>query len=97
MKQKKKMTTSNKVLAAAIIAVIAFTALSFVLQFTVGLEVPATLTEYWYKFWTCELIVLSGIKVSKVFKGYHGIVIEDEVTEELFEDEFTEEITEEGE
>ena len=76
MKQKKRMNTSTKVLIASIVAVVAFTVASFILQFTTGTEISSTLTEYWYKFWTTEIIVLSGIKVSKVFKSYHGISIE---------------------
>ena len=94
MKMKKKMSTSNKVLIAAIIAVIAFTITSFILQFTVGVEVSSTLTEYWYKFWTCEILVLSSIKVSKVFKGYHGIEIEDD---ENFEEPIDEQLINEEE
>lgn len=87
MKQKKRMNTSTKVLIASIVAVVAFTVASFILQFTTGAEISSTLTEYWYKFWTTEIIVLSGIKVSKVFKSYHGISIENN---EDFCEEFVE-------
>lgn len=95
MKQKKKISTSNKVLIAAIVAVIAFTIVSFVLQFVTGTEVSSTLTEYWYKFWTCEILVLSGIKVSKVFKEYHGIATEDTMEEAIEEELCDEDIEEE--
>lgn len=67
------MKTSNKVLITSIIAIVSFTVMAFILQFVTGTEVSATLIEYWYKFWTVEIVVLSGIKISKIFKSYHNI------------------------
>lgn len=90
MKQKKKMSTSKIILIVAIIAIVTFTIASFVLQFTTGTEISATLIEYWYKFWTVEIVVLSGIKVSKVFKARNNIYeenLEEETFEEIVEEE----------
>lgn len=87
-KNKKKITTSQIVLIVSVIAVVLFTAASFILQFKTGVEISSTLVEYWYRFWTTEIVVLSGIRISKVFKGYHGIetdAYEDEYEEEDFE------------
>lgn len=69
MKQRKKMSTSNKVLVASIAAIVIFTIISFALQFITGTETSSALIENWYRFWTVEIVVLSGIKVSKVLKN----------------------------
>lgn len=69
------MKTSNRVLITSIIAIVSFTIMSFILQFATGTEISSTLIEYWYKFWTVEIVVLSGIKVSKIFTGYHNIEV----------------------
>ena len=90
MKQKKKMSTSKIILIVAIIAIVAFTIASFILQFMTGTEISSTLIEYWYKFWTVEIVVLSGIKVSKVFKARNNIYeenLEEEVFKEIVEEE----------
>ena len=75
--EKVRMSVSNKILITSGLAVIIYKIISFILQFNLGLEPSPTLTEYWYRFWTCEIVVLSGIKISKVFKAHHGIIIDD--------------------
>ena len=65
----KKIKTSNKVLASAIVAIIGYTAASLYIQYQTSVEVSSTLTTLWFSFWTVEIVVLAGIKVSKVFKG----------------------------
>lgn len=61
---------SNVVLIFVIIAIVAYTAAAFYLQFTTGMEVSSTLTTLWYAFWTTEILVLGGIKISKVMTNY---------------------------
>ena len=68
--EKVKMSVSNKALIASIVAVVLFTILCFVLEFSMGIEPSPTLTECWYRFWTCEIISLCSIKLVKVYKNY---------------------------
>lgn len=60
--------TSNKILIAAIIAIIWFTMSSMYIQYSTGMEVSSTLTTLWFTFWTVEIVSLAGIKISKVVK-----------------------------
>lgn len=75
--KKEKMSVSNKVLIASILAVVIYTVVAITLQFCMGVEASPTLTEYWYRFWTVEIVVLSGIRISKVFKAHNGIVVDE--------------------
>ena len=68
-----KIKTSNKVLMAAIIAVILFSATCLYIQYNTGIEVSSTLITLWYSFWTVEIVSLAGIKISKVFKDYQSL------------------------
>lgn len=66
--EKVRMSVSNKALIVSITAVVLYTILSFVLQFTIGIEPSPTLTECWYRFFTAEIFAIASIKVVKVFK-----------------------------
>lgn len=68
-RSKNKSNTSNKVLVSAIIAIIGYTIASLYIQYHTSVEVSSTLTTLWFSFWTVEIVVLAGIKVTKVFKG----------------------------
>lgn len=63
-----KMSTSNKVLISAIVAVISFTIACLYIQYVTSVEVSSTLITLWFSFWTVEIVSLAGIKMSKVFK-----------------------------
>lgn len=63
-----KMNTSNKVLIAAIIAIVLFTIACLYIQYHIGTEVSSTLITLWFSFWTVEIVALTGIKISKVIK-----------------------------
>ena len=65
-----EISTSNKVLTSAIIAIIAYTVAALYIQYYTSVEVSSTLTTLWFSFWTVEIVTLAGIKVSKVFKNY---------------------------
>lgn len=67
--EKVRMSVSNKALIVSITAVVLYTILSFVLQFTIGIEPSPTLTECWYRFFTAEIFAIASIKVVKVFKN----------------------------
>lgn len=76
-----KMNTSTKILISAIIAVISYTVASLYIQYHTGVEVSSTLTTLWFSFWTVEIVVLAGIKVSKVIKNYSYVASDAETTE----------------
>lgn len=76
-KRSKKIKTSNIVLASAIIAVVGYTVASLYIQHHTGTEVSSTLTERWFRFWTVEVAVLAGIKVTKIFKDYISVSNDD--------------------
>lgn len=67
-----KIKTSNKVLMAAIIAVVLFSLACLHIQYQTGFEVSSTLITLWFSFWTVEIVSLAGIKISKVFKDYQS-------------------------
>ena len=84
---KNGMRISNFVLIVVIIAIILYTAAAFYLQFTTGVEISSTLTALWYTFWTTEILVLGGIKVSKVITDYKKKKIENFLNEEKSDEE----------
>ena len=79
---------SNIVLIIVILAIILYTAAAFYLQFTTGLEISSTLTTLWYAFWTTEILVLGGIKISKVMTDYkkkkQNLLSEESSEEQIF-------------
>ena len=68
-----KIRTSNKVLIAAIAAIILFSIACLYIQLKTGIEVSSTLITLWFSFWTVEIVSLAGIKVSKVLKNYNSV------------------------
>ena len=84
---KNGMRVSNLVLLVIIIAILLYTAAAFYLQFTTGLEISSTLTTLWYTFWTAEILVLGGIKISKVLIDYKKKKIEEFLKEEESDEE----------
>lgn len=69
-KQKKPLKKSDYVLIASIVAVIGYTIAAIVVQETTNMEISPTLTERWFQFWTVEIVVLSGIKVTNVINEH---------------------------
>lgn len=69
MKVKSKKKVSNVMLVVACTMITLYAAANFVLQYFTNIEVSPTLTTAWFTFWSSELFLLAGIKVSKVFKG----------------------------
>lgn len=70
MEAKSKKKVSNIMLVVACLMIILYTAADFALQYFTSIEVSPTLTTAWFAFWSSELFMLAGIKVSKVIKGY---------------------------
>jgi hypothetical protein len=69
MEAKSKKKVSNIMLVVACLMIILYTAADFALQYFTSIEVSPTLTTAWFAFWSSELFMLAGIKVSKVIKG----------------------------
>lgn len=67
--KKKTKKTSNIMLAIACTMIVLYTVASLFLQYHTTVEVSPTLTTAWYTYWSGEIFLLAGIKVSKVIKG----------------------------
>lgn len=65
---KKKRKTSNIVVAISICAIIIYTVASFWITYVRGISMDPTLTTCVYSFFGSELLMLAGIRVSKVVK-----------------------------
>jgi hypothetical protein len=66
MKSKTKTKVSNIMLVISCIMITLYTAANFILQYFTSVEVSPTLTTAWFTFWSSELFLLAGIKISKV-------------------------------
>ena len=66
MPEKKEKKVSNIVLIVTVIAISLYTIASFWLTHEVGVSIDSTLTTCFYTFWTSEVVLLAGIRVSKV-------------------------------
>ena len=53
-------------LVLIVIAIVAYTAATFALQYFTSVEISPTLTTAWFAFWTVEIVALAAIKTSKV-------------------------------
>lgn len=68
--ESKKRKTSNIVLVVSITAIVVYTIASFVLQYFTGIEVSSTLTTCFFSFFGGELLIIGGIRISKVRSNY---------------------------
>lgn len=67
--ERKKKRVSNIMLVVVMIAIVAYAAANFALQYFTTIEVSPTLTTAWFSFWGGEILCLTGIKVSKVLSN----------------------------
>lgn len=65
---RKKRKVSNIMLAVSVAAIAFYTIASFWIQYKTGVPVDSTLTTCFYAFFGSELLAITGIKISKVFK-----------------------------
>lgn len=72
MTEKSKKKVSNIMLAITCTMIILYAAANFALQYFTSVEVSPTLTTAWFAFWSSEVFMLAGIKISKVLKGTDG-------------------------
>ena len=80
MNQKKKV--SNIMLVLIIIAIVLYTAATFVLQYFTQVEISPTLTTAWFAFWTVEIVALAAIKTSKVKHNQDTVEPEEDFVED---------------
>lgn len=64
----KRRKVSNIMLVVIVTAIVGYTVASFVLQYLTGAEISSTLTTAWFSFWSAEILCLTAIKSSKVWK-----------------------------
>lgn len=79
---KNKAKTSNIVLCCSVVAVTLYTIIALIIQYKTGMEVSSTLSTLWYGFWTVEITILAGIKVTKVIKEYNSDSTNDDENDE---------------
>lgn len=65
---KKKRKVSNIMIVITVFAITIYTIANFWLTYSTGVGMDATLTTCFYAFWTSEIFVLAGIRVSKVIR-----------------------------
>ena len=68
MTNKPKKKVSNILLVVICTMITLYTIAAFVLQFFTSVEISSTLTTCFFSFWAGELLMLCGIKISKVIK-----------------------------
>lgn len=78
------MRVSNVVLVVVVAAILAYTAAALFIQANTGIEVSSTLTSLWYTFWTAEILMLGGIKVSKVITNYKKHKADDDNDDQIY-------------
>ena len=59
------MKTSTKFVISAVIAVLVYTAASFIVLFRTGMNIDGSLTVAYFSFWTAEIVALASIKNNK--------------------------------
>ena len=67
--QREGAKVSNIMLCIIVFMITAYTVANFWILYKTGNYIDSTLTTCFYAFWGTEVIGLTGIKLSKVFKG----------------------------
>lgn len=83
---RKKRKVANIMLVISIIAIMGYVVANYILQRETGCELSPTITPYYFAFWTGEIFVLAGIKISKVKKNYDTSYISDDLQTEVCND-----------
>lgn len=65
---KKSIRVSKIMLGIIVFCIVSYVIAAFVLQYKTGIEMSPTITTCWFSFWGVELVALTGIKISKVFR-----------------------------
>lgn len=62
------MKTSTKFVILAVLAILIYTAVSFLVLFKTGMNIDSGLTVAYFSFWTVEIVALASIKNTKTKK-----------------------------
>lgn len=94
-KKEKKKNYVQRLIPLIILAVLGYTIISFILQFTKGIPPDDTLTRMYFAFWSIEIINLARIKISKV-KNSEGATVKgaSKIIKDVVEDVFHSDETE---
>lgn len=66
LNEKEKLKkVSNRMLVVTVINIMWFTIAAIILQFKTSIELSSTLITCWYGFWTGEIFMLAGIRITK--------------------------------
>ena len=68
--ERKKRKVSNMLLLVAVLAITVYTIANIWVAYTTGTTIDSTLTTCFYAFWSSELFLLAGIRVSKIKNNY---------------------------
>lgn len=68
MPERKKRKVSNILLVVVIVAIVAYTVANLWITYSTGVAIDSTLTTCFYAFFSSELFLLAGIRISKVIK-----------------------------
>ena len=66
---KRERKTSTVMLVIIVASIILYTVGAFFIQYHTGVEVSSTLTTCWFSFWGVEILAITGIRISKLFKS----------------------------
>lgn len=83
---KKKRKISNIMLVVTVIAIVGYVVANYILQYSTGVELSPTITPFWFAFWTGEIFVLAGIRISKVKNNYDTSYVPDDLETEVCND-----------
>lgn len=76
--ERKKRKVSNILLVVVVVAIVSYTVANLWITYATGMSVDSTLTTCFYAFFSSELFLLAGIKLSKI-KNRQDDVSYDEV------------------
>ena len=70
--ERKKRKVSNILLVVVVTAITAYTVANLWITYTTGAVIDSTLTTCFYAFFSSELFLLAGIKISKIKNSYEN-------------------------
>lgn len=68
--ERKKRKVSNILLVVVVVAIVVYTVANLWITYATGMSIDSTLTTCFYAFFSSELFLLAGIRISKVRHGY---------------------------
>lgn len=68
--ERKKRKVSNILLVVVVVAIVVYTVANLWITYATGMSIDSTLTTCFYAFFSSELFLLAGIRISKVKHGY---------------------------